>query len=284
MNLDDVEVEGKVEKVEEVDGAEEPGVDDAGPDEEEEPGDAPLTVQIGDEAPEEEEESSPVIRDMRKLLRDKDRRIKELEGATETRREKPVKPTMDDCDYDTSEYERRTDQYLADMREYQAEEEKGRKRTEEAESRWQERQTRYTGGKAKLAVKDFDDAEDVVRDVFSTPFPGLERIADMRFNMVLQGAKDSSLLIYALGKNPAKARELAAIEDPTEFAMALGRMEASVKTSRKPATEPEGKAPSGTGTGAGSGDRTLDKLIAEADKTGDRSKVVAYKRKMKSAA
>jgi len=51
-------------------------------------------------------------------------------------------------------------------------------------------------------------------------------------------------------------------------------------TNRKPATAPE-KVLTGTGSTSGSVDSTLDKLRAEAEKTGDYTKVTAYKRKLK---
>ena len=73
-----------------------------------------VVVSIGEEAPPPEETTRAPewVRELRKADREKARRIKELEAklnaaaATET---KPValgkKPTLEDCDYDSEEYE-----------------------------------------------------------------------------------------------------------------------------------------------------------------------------------
>jgi hypothetical protein len=66
-----------------------------------------------------------------------------------------------------------------------------------------------------------------------------------------------------------------------KFAFAVSKLESQLKvTNRKPATTPE-KVLTGTGSTSGSVDSTLDKLRAEAEKTGDYTKVTAYKRKLK---
>jgi hypothetical protein len=94
-----------------------------------------------------------------------------------------------------------------------------------------------------------------------------------------------ALVIYALGKNPAKAKELAAVTSLSRFAVLAGRLETEVKTSKRaskpqPETSITGLAPGGI-TGS---DATLERLRAEAMRTGDLSKVTAYKRQLRSAA
>jgi len=85
-------------------------------------------------------------------------------------------------------------------------------------------------------------------------------------------------LVYALGKNPTKAAALGAIKDPVEFAFAVARLEAQLKVSeKKPATPPETRV-TGNGRVSGAVDATLERLRAEAERTGDYTKVSAYKR------
>ena len=99
--------------------------------------------------------------------------------------------------------------------------------------------------------------------------------------VILQGAKRPELLIYALGKNPAKAKELAAIKDPVKFAFAAAELETKLKVAdRKVTTEPE-RVVTGSARISGTVDSTLERLRAEAEKTGDMSKVLAYKRGLK---
>jgi hypothetical protein len=96
--------------------------------------------------------------------------------------------------------------------------------------------------------------------------------------MIIQGANNSAALVYALGKNPTKAKELASIKDPVKFAWEASKLEGTMKaTTRKPRSKPE-RTVKGSATLSGSTDGTLEKLREEAAKTGDHSKVIAYKK------
>jgi hypothetical protein len=91
-------------------------------------------------------------------------------------------------------------------------------------------------------------------------------------------------VIYALGKNPKKAKELAQIDDPVKFAFAVAKLESQLKISnRKAATRPE-KQVSATAPIKGAVDSTLERLREEAARTGNMDKVMAYKRAQKRAA
>ena len=93
---------------------------------------------------------------------------------------------------------------------------------------------------------------------------------------------DPVLVVYALGKNPKKAAELSEIKDPVKFAFAVAKLETQLKvSSRKAATKPE-KTVNGSARVSGSVDSTLERLRAEASRTGDFSKLTAYKRKLKA--
>ena len=82
------------------------------------------------------------------------------------------------------------------------------------------------------------------------------------------------------GKNSQKAEEFSQIKDPVKFALAINNMEKQLTVSkRKPATQPEKRVNSSGPTGGGS-DKELNRLRTEAEKTGDYSKVVQYKRSL----
>ncbi|MCW3174436.1 hypothetical protein [Acinetobacter baumannii] len=99
--------------------------------------------------------------------------------------------------------------------------------------------------------------------------------------ILIHAAEKPELLIYHLGKNPQKAKELAALTDPIQFAFAAAKIDAQIKvTTRKPSTSPERK-PSGSAPLSGTVDTTLAKLRAEAERTGDYTEVNKYKRKLK---
>ena len=78
-------------------------------------------------------------------------------------------------------------------------------------------------------------------------------------------------------------KELAGIQDPVKFAFAVAKLEAQLKVTpkRKPTTKVE-KMIKGSGSLAGTTDKKLDRLRAEAEKTGDLSKVHAYKRQLRN--
>ena len=128
----------------------------------------------------------------------------------------------------------------------------------------------YATKKSALNVPDYDDAEDVI----------LQTLSETQQAMILQGADDPALLVYALGKNPKRAKELADIKDPVKFAFAVAKMETTVKKTSRKKAPPAEKTVSGTGTGSVN-DSTLDKLREEAARTGNHSKVIAYKAKKK---
>ncbi len=84
-----------------------------------------------------------------------------------------------------------------------------------------------------------------------------------------------------LAKIPKKAKELADLGETVEFAFEAGFLEATVNIeNRKAQVLPEKKV-TGSGRISGSVDKTLDRLRSDAEKTGDYSKVFAYKRKNK---
>jgi hypothetical protein len=84
-------------------------------------------------------------------------------------------------------------------------------------------------------------------------------------------------VIYALGKNLKKAKELSEITDPVKFAFAVAKLEKDLKVTNRKAAPPPEKIVSGTGRSSGAVDSTLERLRAEAEKTGNMTKVIQYK-------
>ena len=243
-----------------------------------------IVVSIGDEKPAEEDDPARApawVRDLRKANREKDRRIRELEqriNATAPASAAQVvvgeKPTLASCNYDEDKYAADLEAWHGRKAEAAEQEAKARRTDEDARAAWQSRLNEY-GAKAKaLRVPDFEDAEGIVQDSLNIVQQGV----------ILNGAENPALLVYALGKHPGKARELAAIQDPVKFAFAVAKLESQLKTTpRKTAPAPE-KAVRSSAPGAAAIGNQLERLQAEADKTGDRSKVIAYMRERNKAA
>lgn len=244
-----------------------------------------VVVSINGEAPdpeEEEEVRAPGwVRDLRKQYREEKRRAKDLEQKIQQleQRTQPAqqplgqKPTLDSVDYDTERYEKELAAWYDKKRQHDDRQMSVKAEQEAVQKGWEKKLEGYHSAKAELKVKDYDFAEDVVQDTLSV----------MQQGMIVQGAENPALLVYALGKNPKKAKELASITDPVKFAFAVAKLETNLKvTNRKASSTPEKKI-SGTGRPSGSVDSTLERLRAEAERTGNYSKVTQYKKQRQSA-
>ena len=240
-----------------------------------------VVISIGEESPPQEEETRAPewVRELRKANREKERKIRELEAklnatATET---KPValgaKPTLESCDYDSDEYETKLAEWYEQKRAYDAAEAEAEAQRDAEAKAWQDKLDAYAKARASLKVRDYEDAEAFALDTFDVTQQGI----------VLQGSDNPALIIYALGKSQKRAKELASIKDPVKFAFAVAKLETQLKvTNRKAAASPERTISTGGGRISGSVDSTLDRLREEALKTGDMSKVMAYKRSKKT--
>jgi hypothetical protein len=240
-----------------------------------------VVVSIGEEAPppEEQTQAPEWVRELRKTNRELQRQNRELQNKLQTTQTetKPVvlgiKPKLEDHDYDADKFEAA----LADWfeRKRQADEANARQEAEVMNQlkAWQAKLDGYGKAKAELRVKDFEDAEAVAQELFNITQQGV----------VLQGADNPALVVYALGKNPKKAKELSDIKDPVKFAFAVAKLEKELKvTNRRAAPAPE-RIVSGTGRSSGAVDSTLERLREEAARTGNMTKVIQYRAQKRSA-
>jgi hypothetical protein len=222
------------------------------------------------EEPEAEPENS-TVRQMRQALREKDKRIKELEQSSAP---KPIevgeKPTLAGCDYDedkfAEELEAFKDREAAAKRQSATQAEQSRKANEE----WQADLGAFEQKKAALAFEDRDDAID-------TATTSLDMVQQA---VVVKAAADPALFLYALGKSEAKRAELAKIQDPIKLAAAVARMEGAVKVTTRKAPTPD-RPLSGSSKMPGSADKEIERLEKKAAANGgDRSELIAYKAKL----
>jgi len=200
--------------------------------------DEEVVISINGEAPapeEDEEARAPDwVRDLRKQYREEKRRAKELEqrlAQVEQRNTPGVaplgpKPTLEKVDYDTDRYETALEAWYAQKATADKAEREAQRQAEEAQKAWQAKLDGYGKAKADLKVRDYDEAEHTVMETLNVTQQGV----------VLQGATNPALVVYALGKNPKRAKELAAITDPVRFAFAVAKLEAQLKVT--PRTKP----------------------------------------------
>lgn len=245
-----------------------------------------VVVSIGDEKTDDDEtetEQAPSwVKDLRKKNREDQRKIRELEEKLAKVNAPPVeqktvigkKPTMsdDDIDYDADKFEAALLEWNEQKRKVEQEQQAEIAKQEEQKKSWQARLDGYESAKKELKVKDFDEAEDVVRSSFDVTQQGI----------IVQGADNAALVVLALGKNSKKTAELAAIKDPIKFAFAIAKLETQLKVTNRKAPPPPEQKVAKSGNPSTALDNTLEKLRAEAEKTGDYSKVMAYKRSKKA--
>jgi hypothetical protein len=239
-----------------------------------------VSVTIGDEAePEPEPERAPEwVRDLRKQHRELQRKVREYEEREKTQQVAPAapvlgpKPKLEDHDYDTDRYETALESWYKQRDKVEAAKREQERQLTEQQKAWQAKLDNYAKAKTSLKVRDFDDAEMAIQDVFNVTQQGI----------VVQGADNPAMVVYALGKNPKRAKELAAISDPVQFAFAVAKLEQQLKvTPRAKPPAPEKSVPAGTAP-MRSSDAQLERLREQAAKTGDLTPVIRYKQQLRA--
>jgi hypothetical protein len=241
-----------------------------------------VEVSIGDKPVQAEEpkQAAPAwVRELRRRERELQREVRELRAKVQTpqvENQPPAvgaKPKLEDHDYDAEKFEVALAGWFERKRQADEHAAKQKQSEEQQKQAWQARLDAYGKAKASLRVRDYEDAEASVTESLNVTQQGI----------IVSGAENPALVTYAIGKDPAKLKELAAIADPVKFAFAVAKLETQLKVNpRKPAAAPEVIVKSTTRLAGGSHDQVLERLYDEADKTGDRTKVIAYKAKLRA--
>lgn len=241
--------------------------------------DGEVEITLGDAAApaaEEEAQAPEWVRELRRENRDLKRQLRANTGTQQADADAPTvgeRPKLADYDYDEDKHAEALDKWIADRKkvdDYQAEKQREQ---EAAETERKQVHTAYQDSAKKLRVSDFRESEAEVMDVLTVQQQGI----------ILAGAENAAQLVYVLGKYPDKLKELASVKNPVKFAFAVAKLERDVKVSPKTKPAPEGGSIGGSGTPKSGGSNTaLERLRAEAEKTGDYTKVLAYKRQMRA--
>ncbi len=267
---------------------------EAGTDEEESAEEETLVVSIGEESPDEDdtaltiekEDDTDTIRQMRKALKEKNeaskadkKRLKELEAKEAERSsakdkvELGDKPSRDDYEYDQDDkFETDLVAWHDQKRKHETKKQADKDEVAAADERWHKRVSTYDTNKAALKVDDFEEIEDRVKAKFSV----------QQHAIAIHALDKPELFVLAVGKNQKILDRLSEIKDPVKFAVEIGKIEAKLKTTKRRAPAPETRL-KGTAAIGGSSDKTLAKLEREAEKTNDRTKIIAYKRQLREA-
>jgi hypothetical protein len=214
---------------------------------------------------------------LRKSEQEARKRAAELQRKLDAQTQPPgapdpgAEPTLEDCDYDQDLLKKRTREYdVAVGKKQAADAEQARKQ----QDRTREVQALVDGYAAKKAVfskrvKGYAEAESTVVAMMSPE----------RQDVLLKVTDNPEQLVYALGRRPDKLEELLKENDRDRFVAKLKRLEVSITMKKGTPTPPEERV-SGSGNPGPAGS-TLERLRAEAAKTGDYSKVNAWKRQQR---
>lgn len=261
---DDLLLDDAINEGEEGDDGDDTGVNDAA----EADGD---DISFGDE--DDDGDPADLPKRLRNEIRDRDRAIATLSRraaeAEEKARPAPVelgpRPTLEECDYDEEEHGRRIDEWV----ERKIAAQSAQTQPTSAEDEAKQDVAKYEASITKLR---YADAPDITSEVRSALNPQQEFI-------IASVTSDPGLVLYALGKNPSKLRELVEVRNPAKFIAKVALMEANMRIGKRqpPAVEriPVGDAAPKTDA------KDLARLQKDAERTGDYTAVLAHKRAMR---
>jgi hypothetical protein len=228
---------------------------------------------FGDDS-EPREDDTNLVKHLRAQIRERDKRLAETARARPEPVEVGPKPKLADFDYDEDKYETALDEWKERGAQAKAQQGQSQQAETAAREEWEAELNRYNEAKGKLGFADVDDAEETIKASLNT----------VQQAVLVKAADDPAKVMYALAKHPDRLAAIAAIHDPLKLAAALAKLEGTLKMvkRRKP---PEPDTPErGSAKMSYTKDKTLAKLEAEAERTGDRTKVVAHKKRLKDAA
>lgn len=184
-------------------------------------------------------------------------------------------PTLEACGWDEAEFRKQTAAHLKKEREIEDRQLQQAEAVRQHQAEANARVKTYQTQQKSLKVKDFADAEDEVCGVLS----------EQQQNMLLAGADNTALLVYALGKNPEKLAELAKITDSVRFAFAAGKLEKDIKVQpRKGNTKPQPEQVTrSTASLSGGGNSALEAARKKAEMSGDYTEVNRIKQSLRKA-
>jgi hypothetical protein len=247
-------------------------VDGADPD-----ADETLIVLEGEDADEAEEET-PAIKRMRERIKELNRENRQLRGsatAPAPQIELGPEPTMedDDVDWDQEKFKAKLSKWIADKAKHERQQEEAQTQAKKANEAWEAQLAAYERKKAALSVPGKEELEE----------EALSKLSQIKQAIIVKHPNNAAIMI-ALGKYPKKLAAVAAIEDPVDFAYAIADIGRELKvTARRKAPEPEGIVKGDARVAVGNESKRLAQLEREAERTGDRTQLLRFKKQMKAA-
>lgn len=242
------------------------------------------TLNEDDEEEVEEEQQTEGFRNLRAAHKATAKELKKVKQELEAIKSKPVepeqkqeevltlpnKPKLEDFDYDEEQFSNALDGWYSKKLDVDSKKKQIEEKQKQENERWAGKMATYQEEAKKLNVSDYEDSEELVK----TKLSGVQQ------GILIEVAKNSAQLVYALGKS-SKLNDLSKIENPVLFAAEVARLETQIKVNSKTQKSPPAPEKKISGSGGSMNDTKLEQLRKEAEKTGDFSKVIAYKNKNK---
>jgi hypothetical protein len=222
------------------------------------------------DASEEEADDNDLVKKLRAEIRARDIKLKEREESAKPQPEIVVgeKPTLESCEWDEDKFEAQLDAWKERKRQAEDRANQHTEAQNKANEQWKATLTTYAGKRAAFPADVMDEAETAVA---ATLNPTQQAI-------IVSVADNPAKLMIALGRNQAKLDALAETTDPLKFAATIAKLETEVRmTKRKPTAEPDTPQRGSASLSQGAADKKLEQLEKDARRSGDRSKLVAYK-------
>lgn len=215
---------------------------------------------VGQEAPVWVKETRKENRELKRQLRE----LQQQQGQSQ-QQALPERPLLEDYDYDDESYYQALETWMQTKAQHDAQ-----VQAETAKYQKYDDSYKQAVDDIKARVPNYDEIEQSIVDALPV----------QRQAMIKMMTDNPARMVVALNNSPAKLQALAELDD-MQFAKQIVLMEANMANTKRNPNKPKPTSHKLEGT-AGGGDRQLEKLEAEADKTGDRSKIHAYKRKMRN--
>jgi hypothetical protein len=221
------------------------------------------------EGAEDNAHDSVAIKSIRDALKKAQKRVKELEKQVPAQQNPQAlrpKPNIDDegIDYDPTLFTQALDNWYEEKSMVDFQEREKQRAADSQNQSFQNKVAEFEQSKAQFKQPDFAEMIDLATGT----------LTETQSAIIIDIAKSPALVKYALGKNPSKLAELSKIDNLVHFTAAVTRLEEQIKMAKKPVTTPEKKITSSTPMAS----NTLERLRAEAERTGDYTKVVSWKR------
>ena len=208
------------------------------------------------------------VKEVRKENRELKRQLKQRESQQhEQQQALREKPTLDAHEYDSDAYEQDYAAWLNEKSQHDA-------RQKAEQEKYQHYDERYKSSvdAVRAKVADYDEIEQSI----------VETVPPQRQALIKMLVDDPARMVVALGKSPAQLEKLLGLDD-IQFAKQIVLMEQqmSSKTKSRNPNKPKPKTHELEGA-AGGTDAKLAKLEADAERTNDRTALIAYRKQMKN--